>query len=100
MLSCLVVLAGGDLPGSGFYKLGRELGLVESGEDDMAFAVRQMKATFAYWRSRGGDEQVRAVARSLAGPRTRPTFDSQAWTTRQHSTGDTGGGDCPEPRLA
>jgi hypothetical protein len=51
MLSCLVVLAGGDLPGSGFYKLGRELGLVESGEDDMAFAVRQMKATFAYWRN-------------------------------------------------
>jgi hypothetical protein len=51
MLSCLVVLAGGDLPGSGFYKLGRELGLVESGEDDMAFAARQMKATFAYWRN-------------------------------------------------
>jgi hypothetical protein len=56
MLSSIVVLAGGDLPGTGFYKLGRELHLVELGEDDDAFAIRQMKATFAYWK--GSDRQL------------------------------------------
>lgn len=54
MLSSIVVLAGGDLPGSGFYKLGHELGLVEPGEDDMAFAARQMNATFSQWKGSSG----------------------------------------------
>jgi hypothetical protein len=50
MLSSIVVHADGSLPGGGFFKLGKELELVWPMEDEMAFAVRQMKATFAYWK--------------------------------------------------
>ena len=49
MLSSIVVQRDDGLPGVGFFHLGEELGVVLEGEDAVAFAVRQLKATFAYW---------------------------------------------------
>ena len=50
MLSSLVVQYEGGTPGSGFLELGRELGLVEPGEDADIFAFRQMRATWRHWK--------------------------------------------------
>jgi hypothetical protein len=50
MLTSIVVHSGGDqLPGIGFYELGRQLGVVRPGEDQDMFAIRQMKATWQWW---------------------------------------------------
>jgi hypothetical protein len=51
MLSSIVVQTDTDLPGHGFFRLGHELGLVQPAEDEMSFAVRQMKAVFVHWRT-------------------------------------------------
>ena len=39
-------------PGRGFYNLVVELGLVHGGEDELAFATRQLLATQAEWSRR------------------------------------------------
>ena len=50
MLSSIVVHGGSEpLPGKGFFRLGLELGVVQAGEDELDFAVRQMKETQRYW---------------------------------------------------
>lgn len=49
MLSSLVIHKDDFQPGKGFFALGRELNLVEPGEDEMAFAIRQLKATWRAW---------------------------------------------------
>jgi hypothetical protein len=50
MLSSIVVQYEGGTPGSGFFGLGRELGLIRDGEDADLFAFRQMRATWNHWQ--------------------------------------------------
>lgn len=51
MLSSVVVHGGDNpLPGRGFFKLGVELGVVRAGEDEVEFAVRQLKESYKVWR--------------------------------------------------
>lgn len=49
MISSVVIHKDDFQPGKGFFALGRELGLVDPGEDELAFAIRQLKATWATW---------------------------------------------------
>ena len=49
MLSSLVTHKDDFRPGTGFFKLGLELGLVRPDEDEMAFEIRQIKETWAAW---------------------------------------------------
>ena len=51
MISAIVVSRDTMLPGSGFFKLGQELHRTQSGEDEMGFAVRQIKQVHDYWSS-------------------------------------------------
>jgi hypothetical protein len=51
MLSSVVVHKNEFGVGHGFYRLGKELGLVQAREDELAFLVRQLKETFATWAS-------------------------------------------------
>ena len=53
MLSSVVIHKDDFQPGKGFFALGREPALVEPGEDEMAFAIRQLKAT---WATRAGNK--------------------------------------------
>lgn len=52
MLSAIVVSKDDMLPGRGFFRLGQELHQVEPGEDEMAFAVCQIRRVHDYWASR------------------------------------------------
>jgi len=54
MLSSIVVSKDTHLPGTGFFGLGEQLRLTEPDEDEMAFAIRQIKATHAYWSNHSG----------------------------------------------
>lgn len=49
MLSAIVVSRDTMLPGHGFYDLGKQLRQVPDGEDEMAFAVRQIQGVHDYW---------------------------------------------------
>jgi hypothetical protein len=49
MLSALVVSKDTMLPGRGFFNLGEQLRLTEHGEDEVGFAVRQIKRVHDYW---------------------------------------------------
>jgi hypothetical protein len=49
MISAIVVSRDTMLPGSGFFKLGQELHLTEPGEDEIGFAIRQIKRVHQYW---------------------------------------------------
>ena len=49
MISAIVVSKDNMLPGSGFFKLGQELHRVEPGEDEIGFAIRQIKRVHEYW---------------------------------------------------
>jgi hypothetical protein len=49
MLSSIVWYKDMSSPGLGLYKLGEELGVVRGNEDDLAFAIRQVKDTHAFW---------------------------------------------------
>ena len=51
MLSAIVVSRGTMLPGSGFFKLGQQLRRTEPDDDEISFAVREMKRTHEYWSS-------------------------------------------------
>jgi hypothetical protein len=72
MLTSVVLLKDEATPGKNFYRTGQELGLVQQGEDEVSFAIRQMNETFAFWGSkdapsieealRAGDEQVPSQA--------------------------------------
>jgi hypothetical protein len=72
MLTSVVLLKDEATPGKNFYRTGQELGLVQEGEDEISFAIRQMNETFAFWGSkdapsieealRAGDEQVPSQA--------------------------------------
>ena len=50
MISAIVVSKEDMLPGHGFYNLGQQLHLVDPGEDEIGFAVRQIRKVHAYWR--------------------------------------------------
>lgn len=52
MLSSVVIHKNDFQPGKGFFGLGQELGLVGAGEDEVAFAIRQLKGTWAEWATR------------------------------------------------
>jgi hypothetical protein len=52
MLSSVVVRKEDHLPGKGFFALGEELRLVQPGEDEVSFAVRQIRATHDFWADR------------------------------------------------
>jgi hypothetical protein len=49
MLSSIVWYKDMSSPGPGLYRLGVELGVVWGAEDELAFAIRQVKATHAFW---------------------------------------------------
>jgi hypothetical protein len=52
MLSSVVWYKDMSSPGPGLYRLGVELGIVRGAEDELAFAIRQLNDTHAYWKSR------------------------------------------------
>lgn len=49
MLSAIVVSKDDMLPGRGFYDLGKQLRQVRDGEDEVAFAVRQIRQVHGHW---------------------------------------------------
>ncbi len=49
MLSAICVQEQDHLPGHTFFTLGQELNLVRSGEDEVDFAVRQIKEVHDHW---------------------------------------------------
>jgi hypothetical protein len=49
MLSSVVWHKDMSSPGRGFYNLGIELGRVRGGEDELAFAMRELNATYETW---------------------------------------------------
>ena len=49
MLSAIVVSKDDMLPGKGFFKLGQQLHQVDPGEDESAFAVRQIRRANDHW---------------------------------------------------
>ena len=49
MISAIVVSKDDMLPGRGFFNLGQELHRVERGEDEIGFAIRQIKHVHDYW---------------------------------------------------
>ncbi len=49
MLSSIVWYKDMSSPGPGLYKLGIELGVVRGNEDELAFAIRQVKDTHMFW---------------------------------------------------
>ena len=51
MLSAIVVSRDSKLPGEGFFNLGQELHRVDAGEDEAAFAGRQMRRVYEYWQT-------------------------------------------------
>ena len=53
MISAIVVSKDTMLPGHGFFNLGQELHQIDPGEDEIGFAVRQMRKVHEYWRTRG-----------------------------------------------
>jgi hypothetical protein len=53
LLSAIVVSRDSKLPGEGFFTLGQELQKVERGEDESAFARRQMRRVYEYWQAKG-----------------------------------------------
>ncbi len=52
MLSSIVVSVDDHLPGPELMGLGQELHQVAEGEDEVGFAVRQIKMTHAYWQEK------------------------------------------------
>ena len=50
MISAIVVTKDEMMPESGFFKLGQELHQVEPGEDQVAFAIRQIRRVHSYWQ--------------------------------------------------
>jgi hypothetical protein len=52
MLSSIVVGVEDHLPGPDLMRLGQELGQVAEGEDEVSFAIRQIKMTHAYWQEK------------------------------------------------
>ena len=53
MISAIVVSRDTMLPGYGFFTLGQELHQVELGEDDLAFAVSQIRRVHDHWATDG-----------------------------------------------
>ena len=49
MLSAIVVSTDDHLPRKGFFNLGRELGVTLPDEDEVSFAVRQIRAVHDTW---------------------------------------------------
>jgi hypothetical protein len=49
MLSAICVQQQDHLPGHAFHELGEELGQVQPGEDEVDFAVRQIKEVHDHW---------------------------------------------------
>ena len=49
MISAIVASKDDMLPGKGFFKLGQELHRVHPGEDEIAFAIRQIHRVHEYW---------------------------------------------------
>lgn len=49
MLSAIVVSKDTMLPGRGFFNLGEELRQTQPGEDEIGFAIRQIKRAHEYW---------------------------------------------------
>ena len=54
LLSVIVVSRDTGLPGAGFFNLGKELHLVQPGEDEDAFTRRQTRRVYDYWQQKGG----------------------------------------------
>jgi len=49
MLSAIVVSKDTMLPGKGFFTLGQELHRTQADDDEISFAVREIKRTHGYW---------------------------------------------------
>lgn len=55
MLSAIVVSRDTMLPGKGFFHLGQQLRQTEPNEDEMAFAVREIRRVHDYWGREGSE---------------------------------------------
>lgn len=53
MISAIVVSKDTMLPGHGFFNLGQQLRQTQFDEDEMAFAIRQIKRVHDYWSREG-----------------------------------------------
>jgi len=53
LLSSIVVLAGYNFPGEGFFKLARNLNLLHGKTDDeeVEFFAKETKKVYAYWKT-------------------------------------------------
>lgn len=51
MISAIVVSKDTMLPGHGFFNLGQQMRQVDPGEDEIGFAVRQIRLVHEHWRS-------------------------------------------------
>lgn len=49
MISAIVVSKDTMLPGRGFFILGQQLRRTQVGEDEIGFAIRQIKLVHEYW---------------------------------------------------
>ena len=49
MISAIVVSKDTMLPGTGIFKLGQELHRADPGEDEIGFAIRQIKRVHEFW---------------------------------------------------
>jgi hypothetical protein len=92
MLSSVVLQKDASGPGKGFYRLGRELGLVLPGEDELGFSVRQLKETFAFWSTDSAPSVDEALAGSIR--LIRPASEPEAPTREAEVQAP------PEPAVA
>ena len=57
MLSAIEVSKDTMLPGKGFFMLGQQLRRTEPGEDEIGFAIRQIKRVHEYWSQEAAPSQ-------------------------------------------
>ncbi len=62
MISAIVVSRDTMLPGHGFFTLGQQLRQTDPGEDDMAFAIRQIRRVHDFWGHRQDHETLTATS--------------------------------------
>ena len=52
LLSAVVILKDANMPGAGFFKLAKCLGLQSPNEDNLMFWIRELRRVHDYWRGR------------------------------------------------
>lgn len=55
LLSAVVVQKATHRPGKGFFKMARERGCLQEGDDEDAFFICELKRVHEYWKDEGAD---------------------------------------------